>query len=67
MNSPERHPDLMEPLARLEEVARILARAYLRLRRKAREKALALSPGEPLLSPAGGGEAAPQEGGPWTS
>jgi len=54
----ERPPELMTAQERLAEVARLLARAYLRLRQK--EKALALSAGEPLLSTAGA--APPQEG-----
>jgi hypothetical protein len=54
----ERRPDLMSPEERVQEVARLLARAYLRRRQK--EKALALSAGEPLLSTAGA--APPQEG-----
>ena len=54
----ERPPDLMTRQERLEEVARILARAYLRRR----QKALALSGGEPLLSTAVGQDAAPQKG-----
>jgi hypothetical protein len=58
MNVTERPPDLMSDQERIEQVARLLARGYLRLRRKEREKALALSPGEPLLSPAGGEDAA---------
>jgi hypothetical protein len=58
----ERRPDLMSAEERLAEAAQILARGYLRLRRLEREKALALSPGEPLLSTAGGEDAAPQEG-----
>jgi hypothetical protein len=56
----ERPPDLMTPEERLAEVARLLARAFMR--RKAREKALALSGGEPLLSTAVGQDAAPQKG-----
>ena len=54
----ERPPDLMSDEERLAEVAQLLARGYLRHRRKEREKALALSPGEPLLSPADGEDAA---------
>ena len=57
----ERAPDLMTPEERLAEVARILARAYLRRR----QKALALSRGEPLLSTAGA--APPQKGDAWKS
>ena len=60
--STDRPPDLMTPEERLAEVATLFARGYLRLRRKEREKALALCAGEPLLSPAGGEAAAPQEG-----
>ena len=59
----QRPPDLMTPAERLEEVARILARAYLRLHQK--QKALALSPGEPLLSTAE--DAPPQKGVAWKS
>jgi hypothetical protein len=57
----ERPPDLMSPADRMAEVARILARAYLRLRQK--QKALALS-GEStaLLCSADGAVAGPQEG-----
>ena len=58
----ERAPDLMTPEERIQEVARILARGYLRLRQKQREKALALSAGEPLLSTADGQDAPPQKG-----
>ena len=58
----ERPPDLMTPEERLEEVARLLARGYLRHRRNEREKGLALLPGEPLLSPAVGEDAALQKG-----
>ena len=58
----DRPPDLMTPEERLAEIARTLARAYLRLAQKRREKALALSAGEPLLSTAVGQDAAPQKG-----
>ena len=57
-----RPPELMSPEERHAEVARILARGYLRLRQKRREKALALSAREPLLSTAVGQDAVPQEG-----
>jgi hypothetical protein len=55
----------MTPEERLAEVARLFARAYLRLRQK--EKALALSAGEPLLSRADGQCAEPQKGDTWKS
>jgi hypothetical protein len=63
----QRAPDLMSAEERLAEVARLLARAYLRLRQKRREKALALSAGEPLLCSADGPCAAPQKGDTWKS
>jgi hypothetical protein len=59
----ERPPDRMTPEERLAEVARLFGRAYLRLRQK--QKALALSAGEPLLSTAGA--APPQKGDTWKS
>ena len=60
----ERAPDLMSEAERLAEVARLLARGYLRLRHR---KALALSAGEPLLFTADGQCAAPQKGDTWKS
>jgi hypothetical protein len=54
----ERPPDLMTPEERLAELATLLTRGFLRMNRKQREKALALPPGEPLLSPADGEDAA---------
>ena len=58
----QRPPDLMTREERLAEVARMLARAYLRLVRKRREDSLALPLGEPLLFTAVGQDAAPQKG-----